>query len=555
MERSSLRSCWKASLVRMGLGPCGSICRFVALALSSFGGDPSAGGETVLAGDPPAIEQVLAQLRGKYKQEDKKYDALVAKVDKAVRKALASAALPGDTVLPGDADPTRHLDRHPFVVLVNELSAAAKAGTGKASPATNAILASYPWSKDLELVEGLQYGSDRPIPPHESGFIRLGNLPDPAPGHPELCVNQYLFGLHEIVGWQSGVKLEKPLAFRARGPKDPRPTLATALPAWEALRLYLHGSLPEVALFAIPQLTHRIHARLAELRRSADGKAAPMDELLALLDAHWNGFSFQSPYSKAPTAFAVPVFALIADRKGFVYRFEPGAHYGTTGDIPFVSVLTVQRYARAMRSEQFEVRALITKGPAANAATEAFWRDCVYLSRYRAIIDLCVRALLTPEHALPAYLESFDCPGGSAPAERAGARALDEVARKNALLLWAKAGKDPVALADFLHENMLDLEINRFPKNAALDRELAYLAKKREPEILAALQTRMASERANPGAAGDFEREFSPHATYLEPATEAAGGYLLHSYHAFHAPIADAIRAAAYEVVLAELAK
>lgn len=542
MERSSLLSCWKARL-EPGF-------RLVALALvlASFGGDPSARQETVHAGDPPAIDQVLAQLREKYKQDDKKYDALVAKVDKAVRKALASTAIPG-------LEPARQLDTHPFVVLVNELSAAAKAGAGKTSPAASAFLASYPWSKELELVEGLKYGSDRPIPPHESGFIRLGNLPDPAPGFPELCVNQYLYGLHEIVGWQSAVKFEKLLAFRGRGPKDPAPALATALPAWEALRLYLQGSLPEVALFAIPQLTHSIHARLAERRRAADGKAAPMDECLALLDAHWNGFWFQSPFSKTRTAFALPVFALIADRKGFVYHFEPGAYYGTTGDIPFVSVLTIQRYAQALRSEQIDVHSLIAKDSAGSAATEAFWRDCVYLSRYHALVDLFVRALLTPDHALPAYLESFDCPGGNAPVERAAARALDEVGRKQALLLWAQTGADPVALADFLHENMLDLEINRFPKNAALNRELAYLVKKREPEILSAIQARMAEERTSSGAAGDFERQFSASASYLDPASEAASGYLLHSFHSFHAPLAEAIRAAAYEVVLAELEK
>lgn len=509
-----------------------------ALALASFGGE-----------DHPAVDQVLLELQGKYKQDGKKYDALVAKVDKAVRKALAS------TALPGDPEPARHLDAHPFLVLVNELSAAAKAGAGKAGAAASTILASYPWSEELELVEGLQYGSDRPIPPHENGFIQLGNLPDPAPGFPELCVNQYLYGLHEIAGWQSGVELKKSPAFRGRGPKDSPPEPALALPAWDALRLYLQGSLPEVALFAIPQLTHRIHARLAERRRGADGKAAAMDELLALLDAHWNGFSFQSPYSKTPTAFVVPVFALIADRKGFVYRFPSGAHFGTTGDIPFVSVLTLQRYAQVLRSEQLDARAFITKGPEASAATEAFWRDCVYLGRYRAVIELFVRALLAPGHALPACLETLDYPGGKAPAERAAARALDLVARKQALLLWAQAGKDPVALADFLHANLLDLEINRFPKNSVLERELAYVAKKRDEEILAALQARMAKERASPSGAGDFEREFSPHATYLDPASAAASGYLLHSFHSFHAPVANTIREAAYEIVLAELSR
>jgi hypothetical protein len=331
--------------------------------------------------------------------------------------------------------------------------------------------------------------------------------------------------------------------------------MALALPAWEALRLYLSGTLPEVVLFALPQLTHALHARLAERRRSADGKAAPMDELLALLDAHWNGFTFQSPYAKTPTAIVVPVLALIADRKGFVYRFAEGAHYGTTGDIPFVSVLTLQRYAQALRSEKIDPRAFIVKEAAASAANDAFWRDCVYLGRYRALLDLLVRALLVPEHALPAYLETLDYPGGSVPGERAATRSLDAIARRHALLLWAHAGKDPVALADLLQANVLDVEVNRFPKNAALDRELAHLARTRENEMLPAIQARIAKEREGAGKPGDFEREFSPCATYLDPSSAAAGSYVVHSFHDFHAPLAQAIREAAYGVVMAELGK
>jgi len=543
MERSSLRSRWKASCLRTAGEEC-LTQGVLFLTLASFGGEPTtlSGG----SGDRPTIEQVLAGLRAKYKPDDKKYDALVVKIDKAVRKALASAAFPDD--------PARHMDTHPYVALVNQLSAAAKAGAGKTSPAATAFVTTYPWNKQLELAEGLQFGSDRPIPPHESGFIRLGKLPEPAPGFPELCVNQYLFGLHEIAGWQAGVEQKSPLAFRGRMPKDPPPPMATALPVWEALRLYLEGTLPEVELFAIPELTHVIHARLAE-RRAAGGRPAPMDELLALLDAHWNGFFFQSPFSKNRTAIVVPVFALIADRKGFVYRFPEGEHYGGTGDIPFVNVLTIQSYAKAMRSEQFSTGDLIAKEGAAGAATQAFWQDCVYLSRYRALVDLFVRALLAPGYPLPSYLQSFEYPGAKLPDERAAARSLEDVGRKHALLLWASVGNDPVALADFLHQNLLDLEVNRFPKNSSLERELTYLCKKREAELLAALQSRLAKERDPAGKPGDLERGFSPNATYLDPASEAATGYLLASFHAFHAPLAQVIRDAAYEAVLPELGK
>src|SRR5262245_19551885 len=221
MERLALR--WWRSV-----GGVGSR-RGAALVLALLGlggtssGDPAPRVRQGSGADRPAVEQVLRELWTKYKQDEKKLDAFVVKVDKAVHKALAS------TVLPGDADPARHLDTHPFVVRVNELAAAARAAAGKPSAAAAAFVTSHPWSKQLELVEGLQYGSDRPVPPHENGFIRLGKLPEPVPGFPELCVNQYLFGLHEIAGWQSGVSEKPALAFRGRTAKDPPPALASSL--------------------------------------------------------------------------------------------------------------------------------------------------------------------------------------------------------------------------------------------------------------------------------------------------------------------------------------
>src|SRR5262249_38062429 len=238
------------------------------------------------AADRPPSEELLRQLNEKYKNDDKKYAALIAKVDKAVRKALASAPFPGSS-----AAAPRALDTHPYLKLVEELSAAVRAKPAKAPvPAADDPLARHPCCAQLELLEGIQYGSDRPVPTHENGFIELGDLPVPGPELPPPCVNAYLFGLQQIVGCRaSAAEAKKQLAFRGRTPKDPAPALESELPAWEALRVYLRGSLPEVSLYAIPRLTHLIHARLAERRRTAD-QPAPMDELLALLDARWNGF-------------------------------------------------------------------------------------------------------------------------------------------------------------------------------------------------------------------------------------------------------------------------
>jgi len=499
---------------------------------------------------PPArapVEQLLRQLRDKYKDNDKRYAALVSKVDKAVHKALASTPFPD-----GAPEAPRFLDSHPYLALVNELSAPLRTKPAKAAvPASCDLVERYPWSERLELVTGLEFGSDRPVPTHENGFIELGDLPELGAGLPEPGVNQYLFGLHEIVGWRACVvEAKKQLAFRGRAPKDPPPSVESELPPWEALRAYLRGSLPEVELFAIPRLTHLLHARLAE-RRSTPDKQAPMDEMLALLDAHWNGFTFRCPYAKTRTAIAVPVFSLIADRKGFVYHFATAEHLSTSGDVPFVSDPTLQSYAKAMRGENIEVGEFIAQSPRATAVREAFWRDCVYLSRYRALLDLCVRSILEPESALPPYLADCDF----APAAAGGEPRKLDVPRKHALVLWACAGAKPEALADLLHERILDLELNRFPKNASLQSELSAFVRKHEAELLADVQARIAERGA---AGGDFEREFSPLAPSAEPSSaepsSASTEGVVRSFQDFHALLSTAIRDAAYEVVQAEVA-
>jgi hypothetical protein len=491
-------------------------------------------------GEASPLDAVLAEVVTQHKGDAKKLEALVAKVDKAVRKALATTPYPGST-----PDAPRTLDSHPYLALVADLTAAARARSAKPSARASELLGRFPWSEQLDFVVGLEFGSDRPVPEHENGFIALGERRRPTALN-ESCTNSYLFGLHEIVGWQGSVQRKKTLAFRARAAKDPVPAMEKALAPVEALSVYLQGALPEVPLLAIPELTHRIHSRLAE-RRSAGGKPAPMDEMLAFLDARWNAFTFQAPGTKGRTAVALPVFQLISDRQAFPYGFEIGEHLGGVGDIPFVSDPSLRHYAQVFRREEIEVREFIADSERAAAARAAFWQDCVYLARYRALVETFARAILAPDQPFPAFMEAFDHVGGAAPASREQARTLD-APRKHALVLWAFAGKDPSALADFVHENVLDLELNHFPKNAALASEFAYAVRNRDRELLSRIV-----ERVTSAAGGDFACEFSPHETLLDPTSQAATGYLVHSFQAFQAPVATAIRAAAFAVVRAEL--
>src|SRR5262249_42529189 len=151
---------------------------------------------------------------------------------------------------------------------------------------------------------------DRPVPDNEGGFINLDRAPDPFPGFPLLGTNHYLYGLQEIVGWKFGIKQAKKLTYEGRGPKAPA-AMETTLPGWERIRVYLQGSLPEAPLSAILWLTHGIHSRLVERRKSASGELSRMDALLAFLDSKWNGFYFQVPYSKERVAIVEPVHALM----------------------------------------------------------------------------------------------------------------------------------------------------------------------------------------------------------------------------------------------------
>jgi hypothetical protein len=177
------------------------------------------------------------------------------------------------------------------------------------------------------------------------------------------------------------------------------------------------------------------------------------------------------------------------------------------------------------------------------------------------LIDQIVRAILCPTLRYPEYLLIVDYPKDKLPVERKIDRTFD-VSRRHALLVWAYVGKDPVKLADFLHDNVLDKEANRFPQNVTFSAAFTTAVREKEPEMMKAIAARIAEERAS-GSSGadakrgpsDFEREFSPYATYLEAQGDPASDFLLHSFHAMHERVAKLIQDTAYAVLQKEAGK
>ena len=101
---------------------------------------------------------------------------------------------------------------------------------------------------------------------------------------------------------------------------------------------------------------------------------------------------------------------------------------------------------------------------------------------------------------------------------------------------------------------LLDQEKNRFPSAVSVAVECTQLVRQREQDLLQAVAGHAAVERERKGGEpGDYEREFSPNATFLEPDGALSSDALLHSFHAFHAPLAAAIQDAAYAVLLEEI--
>lgn len=484
--------------------------------------------------DLPPVTQLMDELCAEYGPKDSKYESLAKKIDKEVAKRLAG------------------LGEQPWKTTVDELAAAARATAvrKKSSPALAKLLERFPWDTELELVLGLQFGSDRPVPKHENGFIDLGGAHEGFPGYPDLLPNEYLWGLDEIVGWQNAVGGGKQgLDFAGRGPKDGSAS-ATELPGGEAVRVYLQGSLPDVPLFAIPELTRRIHARLAERRRSASGEPAAMDLMLTFLDSKWNGFTFQAPYAEDRLAIVRPVHALYTEGNGFLDHFPVSRELVESGEMPFVAVQTYAQYANAFLGESKTAKDFV----GAEGGGERWVAESNYLAGYKKLIDELVRALLAPNLPYPRYLAAYDYPEGESPAAR-DAEGYD-VPRAHAILAWAHAGKDPARLADFLHDDLLSREEHAFPSEESVAIAFTLLVREREQELLVGIAERIRAEReAHPGEPGPFEREFSPFPTYLETDGEPATVHLVHSFHAFNEPATTAIRDAAYAVVTKELGR
>lgn len=478
-------------------------------------------------------EAIMGRIHKKYKKSAKKYESLARKIEKSVIKALAESPI----------------SEHPHLRFMEELSEGALAESRKKTNGleTQQLLKAYPWDNVLELVTGLQDGSDRGIPDHDNGFIHLGRVPEPLPAYPDLMINQYLYGFREVISWQYRVKSGKKMVFLGREKKTEKPAMETEPPPWESVRVYLDGMMPNVPLLAIPRLTHRIHSKLVELRRKEGGQLSQMDELLVFLDSKWNGFYFANPYTGKNEAFIQPVHALFTEKHGFVYQFPEARPLSLQGDIPFVSLRTYQVYGKTFMNENVDVISFIRDTTEANRVRGQFFSESIYLARYKSLVDLIVRAVLVPDLPYPIYLENYDYPKDKWPKlkERIFDRALD-VPRKHALLLWAFVDKDPEKLAEFLHENLLSKEAHQFPQDSSLPVEFTLLIREMEKEMVSAV-----TERAKEG--GDFAREFTPFQEYESGRGATCSDYLAASHLAFHGELSQIIRETARSCVLDEL--
>lgn len=507
-----------------------------------------------------SAEKILEQLKKKYKSNLKKYRALEKKIKKSVDAALAKAMWRSGPA-PGIERPVKE---HPLMELVDRLSdAALESSDSKNDQAEKQkLFDKNPWGNRLELVLGLEFGSDRPIPDHKNGFINLGEAPEVVAGYPELLFNRYMFAFQEIVGWQFGVKQSKSLNYDGRKKVSrKKTTMALDLPPWEGIRLYLKGIKPEVPLFAIPWLTHEIHSEMVDLRRSEMGELSYMDEVLAFKESKWNGFFFKDPYSRKIEAFVQPVHALYTEKGGFVFRFPVSRELAARGDLPFVSDTTYQSYADRFLGLTVSVGDLVRDTQDASTAKNKYMAESTYLARYKCLIDLIVRAVLTPSLDYPQYLNAFDYQEGKRPTRdiETVTKELD-MPRKHALLVWAFANKEPIDLARLLHEELLVQEANRFSNDVSLPVQFTIYVRKNEERMVEAVINRIKTEReggeARSGAGlatGDFEREFSPFLQKGEVSGIFHSDYLAASYHSFQQPAEEAVRAAALECVFKEI--
>jgi hypothetical protein len=497
---------------------------------------------------PATIDEAMTALQGRYKTAEKKYEGLAKKIEQAAGEAIRSA----EWRPAGEGAAARPLAQHPRLAWLAAL-AATVGSVKRPSDAAAELLELFPWREMLELTDGVQYGSDRPIPENQNGFIVLGAANAPCAGFPELSVNTYLWGLGEVVGWRFRVDDKKSPRFQGRGPKD-APEAQRELPGWERVRVALYGVQSDTALYALPALTHAIHARGVERRRGADGKLHALDRFAAFLDSRWNGYIVALPYLKEPLAIVSPIHACVADRKGFLFRFPKSEEMGKVGDLPFISITTQRDYGQHLLDLSVTAGDLISNTPDATRLIERFWEDCGYLSRYKLVVDGIARAVLTPNVPYPQYLADFDFKGGKLPAADAPEAEFD-VPRAHALLVWAWAGGDPAKVADFLHDEVVAVDGNRFPSKAALQIVFATRVRERQGELLKAIGERVEAERAaraQGSGPGDLELELSPFPELGASGTPALS-HLVRRYHAFHEPLSRATSEAAWELVRAEL--
>jgi len=491
----------------------------------------------------PSPAEVAQRLQAAFGKNPRKLTALSEEVEQVVAERLAAATWTSGS---GNGE-QRDLAQHPHLTLVRELAAAARERTAgkRNSDYARAMLEQFPWPERLELDRGLDGGTDRPVPRHEGGFILLGTCQGPFPGYPEYSPNRYGYGTQELLGWRTGVGRGKKASYDGRSVKD-RPLVEETLPAWAAIDVRLKGGLPDVPLFALPELAHRIHARLAERRRGAGTEPALLDRALAFFDGRLNGFVFDEPFAKDRMIVAVPFHDLFTDERGLFSRFPTSAHMIEVGDLPFAATHSYIEYGKTFLDVVASAGDFISNTPKGKEVYQAFRGAGSAARSYKMLIDILARALLTPEVAYPAYLAIYDHPGGRPPEGRANEPAYD-VARRYALVLWAWADKDPVRVADFLYDELLSRPELAFPNTESLPNAFVVHMRERERGLLEEVAART---QAGGESRADFEREFSAAQSYLSAAVVPSGQALASSHAQFHRVWSAVVQDAAYAVVL-----
>jgi hypothetical protein len=494
---------------------------------------------TALDGIPP--DRIMRELQKKFGAKIKEYQRLADAIDKDVVTELGSRTW-------SCGEGTKPLKEHPQVVWVDSLAKMVREEFDKPKSPTKEKqkqLEEYPWGKDLELVLGLQHGADREVPKHINGFIDLGDTPEALRGFPLLAMNQYLYGLGEVVGWQYRVKqttgAKATLKFLSRD-KTVKAEVEWELPPSERIRVALLGVQPDLALVGLPEMTHLLHSELMK-RRMSGGEPARMDKMLTFMDSRWNGLKFVDPFTGGVVPIACPFHTLFTEQGGgFIDQFPRTATLLTAGDLPFVAIQTNDDYGKKFLGKDVPLSSLGWQTtPEGTALKERFVADSTYLKRYKNLLEMIVRAILLPNQKYPPFLAAYDFKVDtlSTANEREKSDAKFGAPRKYFVLLWAYSGKDIGRLAEFVHE-FLSRPQNVFPNNVALPSVFSSYLYEKEQEMLKVVGERIAKDRAE--HKDDYEREFCPFRDYLGEPGPMESDYLLSSYQYFHGLVGNAIR-------------